>query len=250
MAKLSETQLPPKEEFYSKLNDEDITDDDYQHALNVWSTFNCKTIRNYHDLYLKSDVLLLANVFENLRATCLHHYNLDPAHYYTSPGLAWDACLRETGQELQLLHDYYMLMMFETGIRGGISHISKRYAEANNKYMKDYNPDEGSTYIQYLDANNLYGWAMSQSPSTHGFKWMKNLTKETVIDILEKANHSMSNLGRKGYIFEVDLEYPHKLWETHNDYPLAPEKIIVNGVEKLICHFKPRKNYVVHYTKI
>ena len=79
---------------------------------------------------------------------------------------------------------------------------------------------------------------------------MKNLSKDTVMDILEKANHSMSNLGRKGYIFEVDLEYPHKLWETHNDYPLAPEKMIVNGVEKLICHFKPRKNDVVHYRNL
>ena len=248
--KLSETQLPPKEEFYSNLNDEHITDKDYKHAINVWNTFNCKTIRDYHDLYLKSDVLLLSDVFENFRKTCLKHYNLDPAHYYTSPGLAWDACLKETGQELQLLHDYDMLMMFERGIRGGISHISKRYAEANNKYMKDYNPDEESTYIQYLDANNLYGWAMSQQLPTHGFKWMRNLTKDTVMDIMDKTNHSMSNRGRKGYIFEVDLEYPKKLWEEHNDYPLAPEKMIVNGVEKLICHFKPRKNYVVHYRNL
>ena len=181
----------------------------------------------------------------------MKHYNLDPAHYYTSPGLAWDACLKETGQDLQLLHDYDMLMMFEKGIRGGISHISKRYAEANNKYMKDYNPDEESTYIQYLDANNLYGWAMSQSLPTHGFKWMQNLTKEKLMSILEKANHSMSNpSNKKGYIFEVDLDYPHDLWTTHNDYPLAPEKMIVNGVEKLICHFKPRKNYVVHYRNL
>ena len=121
--KLSETQLPPKEEFYSKLNDEVISDEDYQHAIRVWNTFGCKTIRDYHDLYLKSDVLLLADVFENFRKTCLHHYKLDPAHYYTSPGLAWDACLKETGQQLQLLHDYDMLMMFEQGIRGGITHI-------------------------------------------------------------------------------------------------------------------------------
>ena len=138
--KLSETKLPPKEEFYSRLNDEDISDEDYQHAINVWNTFGCKTIRDYHDLYLKSDVLLLADVFENFRKTCLKHYKLDPAHYYTSPGLAWDACLKTTGQHLQLLHDYDMLMMFEQGIRGGITHISKRYSEANNKYMKNYNP--------------------------------------------------------------------------------------------------------------
>ena len=247
LEKLSETQLPPKEEFYSKLNDEDITDEDYQHAINVWNTFGCKTLRDYHNLYLKSDVLLLADVFENFRATCLKHYKLDPAHYYTSPGLAWDACLKTTGQNLELLSDYDMLMMFEQGIRGGITHISKRYAEANNKYMKNYDSSKESSYIQYLDANNLYGWAMSQNLPTHGFKWMSNITKEKVIEILDKANHSMSNHGRKGYIFEVDLEYPEHLWDKHNDYPLAPEKLKVNGVEKLICHFKPRKNYVVHY---
>ena len=249
--KLSETQLPVKDQFYSKLYDEDIKDEDYQHALNVWQTFGCKTIRDYHDLYLKSDVLLLADVFENFRKTCLKHYNLDPAHYYTSPGLAWDACLKETGQELQLLHDYDMLMMFERGIRGGITHISKRYSEANNKYMKDYNPEQPSKFIQYLDANNLYGWAMSQSLPTHGFKWMNNLSKDKVMALLEKANDSMANpIKKKGYIFEVDLEYPKDLWKSHNDYPLAPEKLKVNNVEKLICHFKPHKNYVIHYRNL
>ena len=178
LEKLSETCLPSKDKFYSKLNDEDITDEDYQHAIKVWNTFGCKTIKQYHDLYLKSDVLLLADVFENFRSTCLKHYKLDPAHYYTSPGLAWDACLKNTGQKLQLLHDYDMLMMIERGIRGGITHISKRYSEANNKYMKNYDPEKKSTFIQYLDANNLYGWAMSQNLPTHGFKWMKDITSK------------------------------------------------------------------------
>ena len=248
--KLFETQLSSKEEFYSKLNDEDISDEDYQHAIKVWNTFGCKTIKDYHDLYLKSDVLLLADVFEKFRLTCIKNYKLDPAHYYTSPGLAWDACLKITGQNLELLSDYDMLMMFERGIRGGITHISKRYSEANNKYMKSYNPEKKSKFIQYLDANNLYGWAMSQNLPTHGFKWMKDLKLEKVYEILDKINFSMADNLKKGYIFEVDLEYPKNLWEKHNDYPLAPENIKVNGVEKLICHFKPRKNYVVHYRNL
>ena len=149
-----------------------------------------------------------------------------------------------------------MLMMFEKGIRGGISHISKRYAEANNKYMENYDPDKPSTYIQYLDANNLYGWAMSQPLPTGNFKWMKNLTVDTVIKILEKeqarknGGHFRSRNPPTGYVFEVDLEYPRKLWRRHNDYPLAPERLNIDSVEKLICHFKPRKNYVVHFVNL
>ena len=247
ISKFEEKQLPPQKEFYSKLNDENITDDEYKHANNIWNTFECQNIRDYHDLYLKSDVLLLADVFENFRTTCLKHYNFDPAHYYTSPGLAWDACLKETKQELKLLQDYDMLMMFEKGIRGGIAHISKRYAEANNKYMEDYDSDKPSTYIQYLDANNLYGWAMSQSLPTDGFKWMKNLTVNSVIDLLDKKRNPRV---KKGYIFEVDLVYPEDLWKQHNDYPLAPERLNIDGVEKLICHFKPRKKYVLHFVNL
>ena len=110
---------------------------------------------------------MLADVFGNFRATCLHQYNLDPAHYYTSPGLAWDACLIETGQELELLHDYDMLM-FERGIRGGITHIAKRYAEANNKYMTNYDSSKPSTFIQYLDANSLYGGNVT----TNSYTWV------------------------------------------------------------------------------
>ena len=241
---LKEAKLPPKEAFYSLLYNEEISDEDYQHAHNVWNTFKCKTLHDYHDLYLTSDVLLLADVFENFRKTCLNYYKLDPCHYYTAPGLAWDACLKLTKQELHLLTDYDMLMMFEKGIRGGMSHISKRYAEANNKYMKDYDKTQPSTYIQYLDANNLYGWAMSQKLPTHGFKWMKDIDIHSTIKLLEKKDTKI------GYIFEVDLEYPKSLWEEHNDYPLAPEKLKINKVEKLVSTFLPKTNYVLHYKNL
>ena len=144
-------------------------------------------------------------------------------------------------------------MMFEKGIRGGISHISKRYAEANNKYIQNYDPDKPSSYIQYLDANNLYGWPMSQPLPTGGFKWMKNLTADFVIKILEKEQARQQKQGKHGpygFVFEVDLEYPSELWKKHNDYPLAPERLNIDGVEKLICHFKPRKHYVVHFVNL
>ena len=135
-------------------------------------------------------------------------------------------------------------MMFEKGIRGGISHISKRYTEANNKYMKDFDKTKPSTYIQYLDANNLYGWAMSQKLPTHGFKWMKDIEIPSVIKLLEKKD------TKTGYIFEVDLEYPQSLWEEHNDYPLAPEKIKINKVDKLVSTFLPKTHYVLHYKNL
>ena len=241
--KLKETKLPSKEDFYSKLYDEEISEEDFQHAINVWNTFNCQTLQDYHDLYLKSDVLLLADVFENIRKTCLKHYKLDPCHYYTAPGLAWDACLKETKQNLELLKDFDMLMMFERGIRGGISHISKRYAEANNKYMKDFDETKPSTYIQYLDANNLYGWAMSQKLPTHGFKWI-DVNKSKVIKLLQKKDTN------QGFIFEVDLDYPNTLWDSHNDYPLAPEKLKVDKIDKLICSFLSKKHYAVHYKNL
>ena len=235
VSKFSETQLPPKSEFYSKLNDEDIPEEDYQHAQNVWKTFNFETIKEYHDLYLKSDVLLLADVFENFRKSSMKHYKLDPCHYYTAPGLAWEARLKETKQHLELLHDYDMLMMFEEGIRGGITHISKRYSEANNKYMEKYDPYKPSKFITYLDANNL-----SQSLPTHGFEWMKDLTVEKVMKIVN------GNTKKCGYIFEVDLEYPKEFWVSHNDYPLAPEKMKIGDVEKLVGTFLPKNHYVIN----
>ena len=173
LEKFGETQLPKREDFYSLLTDEDISDDDYQHAVDVWNTFGIRNMGEYHDLYLKSDILLLADVFENFREACLEYYRLDPAHYITSPGLSWDAMLQMTGINLELVTDIDQQLFIEKGMRGGISYIAYRHARANNKYMEFYNPEDDTTYIIYLDANNLYGWAMIQPLPYGGFKWVE-----------------------------------------------------------------------------
>ena len=241
LKRLDESQLPPKEAFYSKLSGKDITDDDYKHAQRVWEEFSCHTVRDYHDLYNQCDVLLLADIFENFRDVCMKQYKLDPAWYYTAPGLAWDAALKLTGVQLELLSDPDMLLMVEQGIRGGISTISNRYAKANNKYMGEkYDSNQPSKFITYLDANNLYGWAMSKPLPTHGFKWM--------------TDNELENWRRmtvdEGCILEVNLEYPHHLHDLHNEYPLAPERIKVDGVKKLIPNLNNKTKYVIHYENL
>ena len=238
--RFKENKLPSKESFYSKLKNEDISDEDYAHAKKVWDVFEMKYLKDYHELYSKTDVLLLADVFENFRDICIRNYKLDPAHYYTAPGLSWDACLKMTGVESELLTNVDMLFMVERGIRGGVSMVSKRFSKANNKYMGDkFKASEPSKYIQYLDANNLYGVAMSMDLPTRNLtrKWMND--KELCI-------------WRKiPCILEVDLEYPIELHDTHNDYPLAPERIkCKNKVEKLIPNLRNKQKYVVHYKNL
>ena len=158
--RFNETKVPPKESIYSELNLEDITDKDYTHAQKVWNTFNIKNLGEYHDLYVQRDTLLFADVFENFRDECINTYELDPAHFLSAPGLSWEACLKKANVKLELLTDYDKLMMDEKGIRGSICQSIHRHAEANNKYMKNYNKNKKSLYLEYVEANNLYGWAM------------------------------------------------------------------------------------------
>ena len=167
--RFNEQIIPTKEEFYSIINYQHISDEDYNHAQNVWNTFELRNMGKYHDLYLKSDVLLLADVFENFRKTCSQFYKLDPCHYFTSPGLSWDAMLKMTKIKLELMVDIDMFQFIEKGMRGGILYIANRYGKANNVYMKEYDEKASSKYLMYLDANNLYGWAMSQYLPTGGF---------------------------------------------------------------------------------
>lgn len=175
----------------------------------------------YHDFYLKSDILLLADVFENFRSTCLQYYKLDPAHYFTSPGLSWSAMLKMTGIKLRLMTDVDQFQFIEKGMRGSISYIANRHLEANNPYMKSYSPKKKGKYIMYLDANDLYGWVMSQALLKGGFKW---LAQEDKYQLEIKTIVPDSN---KGLILKVDLEYPSELHNLHNDYPCAPEKMKV-----------------------
>ncbi|CAH1107328.1 unnamed protein product [Psylliodes chrysocephalus] len=255
--KFKQTTLPTHKEFYNKLCDENITEEQYTHAQNVWKKFNIKTLGDYSDLYLKTDILLLVEIFEQFRSSCHRTYGLDPAHYFTLPGYTWDCMLYKTNQKLDLLYDYDMQLFIEKGTRGGLSQVcGKRRAHANNKYLPNYNSTKPSKYLMYFDLNNQYGWAMSQYLPYGGFEWI-----HTNIDVT-----SIPDEGPEGYILEVDLKYPQHLHDLHKDLPFCPEKMapqdaarthvndMIQGMkshlskeEKLLATLGDKKNYVIHY---
>ena len=286
--KLRETSLPPKKDFYSSLNKEGISNEDYKHAKKVWDEFKIKNMREYHDLYLKTDVLLLADVFEALRDKMLEHYDLDPCHYFTAPGMSWDAMLKMTGVELELINDQEMYDFINSAKCGGVSTITHRYAKANNKYMRRirgktpieimkelrertnterqfsvklvceyfpdfseeeiidlrkrmesgevFNPEEVCKYIMYLDANNLYGWAMSLPLPTGNFRWLNETQLKVPINELPPC------------FVEVDLSYPTELHDKFAEYVPAPDNIIPEGskVSKFAPNILRKEKYVCH----
>ena len=166
------------------------------------------TFKDFHNHYLKKDVLLSVDVFEKFIFTCLKYYGLDPCHYFSAPGLSWDAMLKMTGVTLKKISDRDKYMFFEQGMREGVSYINKRYSEASKNVS-----------ILYLDMNNLYGCAMSQYLPISNFTLVKNIHK------IEEKLMNIKNNCSDGYVLEVDLEYPQELHDIHNDYPLTPEKI-------------------------
>ena len=196
--RFGETQLPGKEKFYSSQSGKGITDEDYAHAKQVWETSGCRNLGNYHNLYVETDSLLLADVFKNFRKVCQEKYGLDPAHYYSAPGLSWDAPLKKTGVELDLLTDMDMHLMMERGMRSGKSMVSKRHAKANNPRVEGYDPTQPTNYITYLDAINHCGWAMSRPLPKKGFHWKRVMPTEEQI-------MKMKPDSKKGWILEVDL---------------------------------------------
>ena len=220
---------------------------------------------DYHDHYFKKDVLLLADVFDRFISTCLKYYELGPSHYLSSPGLSWDAMLKMEKIELEKISDIGKHLFIEKGRRGGVSYAAKKYAKANNKYMNDYDPEKPSTFITYLDKNNLYGWSLSEYLPFERFEWLKNFNEFNVMTINRKSDI--------GSFLEVDIEYPEELHELHNDYPLAPGKFAVSNdmfvvlsiccknianeyeikvvdVKKLIPNLANKTKYVVYYRNL
>ena len=266
-ARLNETSLPNIESFYSKLYEQDIEETEFERAQNVWKLAKCQKFYDYLSLYLKTDVLLLADVFESFRKMCLDksNYGLDPCHYYTAPGFSWDAMLKMTGVSIECFQEGQddMLEMIQSAMRGGVSMISTRYAKANNKYMSSYDESKPSSYISYLDANNLYGWAMSQYLPTGNFHWVDAAPFQSKAFIA-----LLKDMSETGYVIECTLNVPKDKHDHFSDYPLAPESRVgeysptiantmktfgINQsveVNKLIPNLYDKKKYVCHYRNL
>jgi hypothetical protein len=242
LEKLQIKTLPPKECFYSSLTESHISDHEYENCKNVWKEFEIKNLGEFSDLYLTIDCLLLSDIFYNFRLVCMKHYNLDPAYYYTTPGLSWDAMLKMTGVELELMTDYDTFMTVESGIRGGLTQCTTRHAVANNPYLKNYDPEQETSYIMYKDANNLYAAAMCEPLPYGGFKLVEDFS--AMGDIL-----SLDDEGPIGYIFVVDIKYPKYLHNKHSFLPFLPECIAPPGSQykKLLATLKDKEYYAVHY---
>ena len=201
--RFDEKEEPSQDAFFSKLSGIPWSDSEYTYATRVWTAFECRKMEDYHDIYLQLNVFLLADVLEKFHTTCLENYSHDPVHYSITPGLTWDAALRMSRVDLELITDVDMYHFAENSIRGGISMISTRHAQANSSSFPDtYVANHPNKNLICLDASNLYGWAMSQFLPTHGFRFLQ----QDDIDVLKLQD--LPDDARGGYVFEVDLHYP------------------------------------------
>ena len=229
--RFNETSLPPKKDFYSESALEDITNKNHEYAQKVFKEY-CTDISDYHDFYVQTDTLLLSDVFEKFREDCIESYGLDSSYFYSEPGLAWQACLKKTGVKLELLTDIDMLLMNEKGIRGGMCQSTHRYAKGNNKYMKNYDEKIDSSYLTFLDPNNLYGWAMSQKLPVNGFMWYNDHLSDFNEEFLKNSDENSD----EGFF----------LFGSHKELPFLPERRKLEKVEKLVCSIEDKEKYVIH----
>ncbi|CAH1767592.1 11897_t:CDS:1, partial [Entrophospora sp. SA101] len=270
-----ETELPPIEKFNSKLGGK-ISQKEYEQAQNIWKTFDCKNLGDYHDLYLKTDVLLLSDIWNTFRENSMKQYKLDPSHYVSTASLSWDAMLKMTGVEIELFTDISMHDFIEKAKRGGISVACHRYFKANNPKMGDeFDPTKPSTWISYVDANNLYGWAMSQFLPIRNYKWEARRAHlkdnpELQFEWLETIQKTKSDASR-GYFVNIKAHFPIGTHDKLKDLPPAVENIAVkrdwlsyhnkeqikkldnnrfSSTKKLVTHLGPRDNYVIHYLEL
>ena len=223
--KLNETLLPARAEFHNSLTNSPITDAQYELAQHMWDQFECNTIRDYLELYLVLDTMLLAGLVEAYRSTTESHFKLDPLHYVSSASLSMDAMLRVTRIKLQKLPSTDMYLFVSQSIRGGLCGTATRHAQSNHDLCEDYDSTKENSHIIGWDANNLYGNSLCQPLPTGDFKW---LTRQ------ELATFNIAQIpenGKRGYFIEVDLKYPKELHDKHNDLPLAPEKMDVPSDE-------------------
>lgn len=234
--KLNETSLPSKDAFFNKLNNEGINDADYEHAQTVFKKLGCKSFKDYHDLYLTTDVLLLTDIFEHFRKMCLQFYKLDPVYYCSLPGFSWDAMLKFTNAQIEICKEPTILSMIQANIRGGVSMISHRLAEANNPQMKNYDEKKPTLTLKYFDANSLYAHTMKQKLPIGDYKL---LNQQEIANLAANITNFDSS-GEIGYILECDLHYPKNLHINHSQYPLCPEKIAIT--EEMLSTFQ-RKNF-------
>ena len=263
--KFQETQLPPIDCFYDKLKDEPLKEEEYEHAKATWDRFDMKTLKEYHDHYLKTDVLLLADAFENFREAVYKVHKLDCLHFSTLPSLAWQMALKHTGVQLELLTDPDAYLMLENSMRGGIATISQRHESANNPYLADFDESIERRYVTYLDANSLYATAQSEPLPLGRFEFLSDE------EVCRFDLDSVAPDSDTGYIIECDLEYPAHLHDLHNDYPMAPEHLTVTRdmlspfalglleadprrpwipTQKLVPNLLDKTKYVVHYRNL
>ena len=264
--RLKERKLPPKESYYNCLTRKHISEDDYDFAQIQYSIFKLKNLKELHNLYMETDVALLADVFEAFKSYCLTNYKLDPSHFFTAPSLSWSAALKYTKIELELLRDATMSLFIDKLIVGGISLIGHQFGQSNNHYDRpNYKPGKDQAFIVYLDCNNQYGWAMKNYLPSHGFEWVEN----TDLEFWKSNIMNFQFESNIGYFFEVDLTYPPALHDLHDTYPLAPEHTNITesmlssyqrmlaeqlgskvGGKKLCLTLEDKKHYRCHYMNL